>query len=150
MVFWKRYFYKRLTLQNANLLALLRPSVGHYLEAVKGISMRIDKILVGLTLAMLLVSSLALAADFETGLKAYRSGNFKTALTQWVPLAEQGHVSAQAYLGHMYEQGIGVSRNHKTAVNWYTQAAEQGHAATQNTLGYMYDYGRGVAKNHTQ
>jgi hypothetical protein len=127
---------------------MLRPSAGHYSEAIKGISMRIDKILVGPTLAMLLVSSLALAADFETGLKAYRSGNFKTALTQWVPLAEQGHVSAQAYLGHMYEQGIGVSRNYNTAVNWYTKAAEQGHAATQKTLGHMYDYGRGVAKNH--
>ena len=110
--------------------------------------MRNNKILMVLTFSMLLVSSLAVAADFETGLKAYRSGNFKTALTQWVPIAEQGHVSAQTYLGHMYEQGIGVLKNHKAAVKWYTKAAEQGHAATQNTLGYMYDYGRGVAKNH--
>ena len=112
--------------------------------------MRVNYILVVLTFPMLLVSSLALAADFETGLKAYRSGNFKTALTQWFPWAEQGHVSAQAYLGQMYEQGIAVLRNHKTAVKWYTKVAEQGYAATQNTLGYMYDYGRGVAKNHTQ
>ena len=85
MVLWKRHSYKSLTLQNANLSAMLRPSAGHYSEAIKGISVRIDKILVGPTLAMLLVSSLALAADFETGLKAYRSGNFKTALTQWFP-----------------------------------------------------------------
>ena len=119
-------------------------------KAFLGVSMRINYILMVLALSMLLVSSLAVAADFETGLKAYRSGNFKTALTQWVPLAEQGHVSAQAYLGQMYGQGIGVLRNHKTAVKWYTKVAEQGHAATQNTLGYTYDYGRGVAKNHTQ
>tara|TARA_B110000879_G_scaffold111020_1_gene148512 strand:+ start:194 stop:370 length:177 start_codon:yes stop_codon:yes gene_type:complete len=54
-------------------------------KAFLGVSMRINYILMVLALSMLLVSSLAVAADFETGLKAYRSGNFKTALTQWFP-----------------------------------------------------------------
>ena len=71
MVLWKRHSYKSLTLQNANLLAMLRPSAGHYSEAIKGISMRIDKILVGPTLAMLLVSSQPV---FSIGVDLYDAG----------------------------------------------------------------------------
>ena len=110
--------------------------------------MRIDKILMGLALAMLLGSGPAAAADFHTGLKAYRSGDYETALAHWIPEATQNHVLSQAYLGHMYEHGVGVPKNQKTAVKWYTKAAEQGHAKTQKKLGYMFDYGAGVPQNH--
>ena len=110
--------------------------------------MRIDKILMGLALAMLLGSGPAAAADFHTGLKAYRSGDYETALAHWIPEATQNHVLSQAYLGHMYEHGVGVPKNQKTAVKWYTKAAEQGNANAQLNLGTKHATGEGVQRDY--
>ena len=109
--------------------------------------MSIKKIITGLTLSMLLASGVASAADFNKGLEAAQSGDFKTALAEWTPLAEQGNASAQYNVGHMYSNGWGVPENDKTAVKWYTKAAEQGHAKAQFNLGNMYNNGRGVPEN---
>ena len=109
--------------------------------------MSISKIIIGLTLSLLLGSSVAIAADFGKGLEAKNSGDFKTALAEWIPLAEQDNAMAQFNLGHMYANGYGVPENDKTAVKWYTLAAEQGYAMAQYQLGIMYANGRGVPEN---
>ena len=80
--------------------------------------MSIKKIITGLTLSMLLAGGVASAADFSKGVEAYNSGDFKTALAEWTPLAEQGNAMAQFNLGHMYANGYGVPENDKTAVKW--------------------------------
>ena len=85
--------------------------------------MSIKKIITGLTLLLLLSSGVAIAADFNKGLQAAQAGDFKTALAEWTPLAEQGYVDAQYNLGLMYDNGEGVPENDKTAVKWYTLAA---------------------------
>ena len=85
--------------------------------------MSLKKIITGLALSMLLSSGVAIAADFNKGFKAYISGDFKTALAEWTPLAKQGNVKAQYNLGIMYQHGGGVSENDKTAMRWYTLAA---------------------------
>jgi|TARA_B110000908_G_scaffold154348_1_gene191585 hypothetical protein len=59
-------------------------------------------------------------------LEAYNSGDFKTALAEWTPIAEQGDAYVQNNLGLIYDSGEGVPENDKTAVKWYTKAAEQG------------------------
>jgi TPR repeat protein len=109
--------------------------------------MNIKKIITRLTLSMLLGSGTAVALDFDKGLKAAQSGDFKTALAEWTPLAEQGDADAQNNLGSMYDGGYGVRENDKIAVKWYTLAADQDHANAQYNLGFMYDYGRGVLEN---
>ena len=101
-------------------------------------------VVIGLTLSTLLSSAVAVAADFNKGLKAAQSGDFKTALAEWTPLAEQGYPDAQFNLALMYDDGEGVLENDKTAVKWYTLAAEQGNAKAQSNLGVMYQYGEGV------
>ena len=106
--------------------------------------MKINKTVIGLTFSMLLVSTVAGAADFGKGLLAAQSGDFKTALSEWTPLAERGHASAQYNMGVMYDDGKGVPESDKTAVKWYTLAAEQGHAKSQYNLGIMYFEGAGV------
>ena len=98
-------------------------------------------------LSLLFGSGMAVAADFDKGLKAAQSGDFKTALAEWTPLAERGNVAAQGNLGLIYDNGRGVPENKKTAVKWYTKAAEQGHPKSQFNLGYMYDNGLGVPEN---
>ncbi len=52
-------------------------------------------------LALVLACALSAPAwaGFDEGLAAYKQGNYKTALREWRPLAEQGHVSAQYNLG---------------------------------------------------
>ena len=89
--------------------------------------MRISKIIIGLTLSLVLASGVAVAADFGKGLEAKNSGDFKTALAEWIPLAEQGNAMAQFNLGHMYANGYGVPENDKTAVKWYNLASYNGH-----------------------
>ena len=110
--------------------------------------MSIKKIITGLTLSLLLASGVASAADFNKGLKAAQAGDFKTALAEWTPLAEQGDIEAQYNLGIMYANGRGVPENDKTAVKWYTLAAEQGDIDAQYNLGVMYDNGDGVPENN--
>ena len=109
--------------------------------------MNIKKIITGLALSMLLSSGVAVAADFNKGLQAAQAGDFKTALAEWTPLAEQGYASAQYNLGFMYRNGRGVPENDKTAVKWFTKAAEQGYANAQLNLGIMYENGHGVPDN---
>ena len=102
-----------------------------------------------LTLALLLIFSCATAwaADLDKGWAAYNAGDFATALTEWKPLAEQGHAMAQHNLGVMYRKGRGVVEDDKEAVKWYRLAAEQGHAMAQSNLGAMYSNGQGVIKD---
>ena len=109
--------------------------------SLKDERMNIRKIITWLTLSMLLSSGIAIAADFNKGLQAYNSGDFKTALAEWTPLAEQGNAQAQYNLGLMYRNGRGVPENDKTAVKWFTLAAEQGNASAQYNLGVMYARG---------
>ena len=102
-----------------------------------------------LTLIMLLGSAgVSSAADFQRGLAAHKQGDFKAALREWKPLAEQGDARAQSLLGGMYELGKGVPQDDKAAAKWYRLAAEQGNAYAQNKLGWMYGSGRGVPQDH--
>ncbi|MCZ6780964.1 MAG: hypothetical protein O7C73_04905 [Nitrospirae bacterium] len=56
--------------------------------------------------ALLIVVTASQAwADFNAGVEAYHQGDYATALTEFRPLAQQGHVLAQFNLGQMYRKG---------------------------------------------
>src|SRR2546423_1753112 len=84
------------------------------------------------------------AADFQTGLEAYRRGDFAAALQQWRPIAEAGDPHAQYNLGLLYARGEGVAQDYRQAAEWYEKAAQQGVAAAQYNLGVIYANGQGV------
>ncbi len=86
-------------------------------------------------------------ADFSDGYDAYNKSDYKTALKEWQPLADQGNALAQALLGLMYAKGEGVLKDDKQAVKWYQKAADQGNAFAQFNLGWMYASGEGVLKD---
>lgn len=109
--------------------------------------MSIRKVLLGLTLILLWANGAAIAADVNKGLQAYKAGDYKTALSQWIPFADSGNASAQSNLGFMYERGHGVPQNYNAAAKWYTLAAEQGDIVAQFNLGGLYDAGKGVVEN---
>ena len=74
-------------------------------------------------------------ADVSEGTQAYDRGDYRTAMNELQPLAEQGVAPAQFYLGLMYENGQGPPQDYQEAARWYLKAAKQGHDRAQNNLG---------------
>jgi hypothetical protein len=78
---------------------------------------------------------------------AFDRSSYATALKVWLPLAEQGDVTAQTYVGEIFEKGLGVPPDHQAAAQWYRRAAEKGHARAAINLGSLYERGQGVARD---
>lgn len=110
----------------------------------EGLIMRLSIALTGIVSIGLATTVLA---DYKAGLAAYQKGDFKTAVAQVRPSAEQGNPSSQFGMGLMYRNGQGVPLNYQEAFNWFRLSAEQGNAAAQYNLGAMYNNGQGVQKN---
>ena len=79
-------------------------------------------------MAGLLMVSGAVLADFEAGVRAYDSGNYRAAMMEFTQEANQGHVQAQRRLGEMYRTGQGAS------VKWLTLAYVNGERDLAPTL----------------
>ena len=92
----------------------------------------------------------AIAQDYDAGLKAAQAGDFQTALKEWNPLADQGDADAQHNLGVMYANGRGVVEDDAEAARWYRLAADQGLADAQHNLGWMYADGEGVPEDDAE
>jgi len=92
----------------------------------------------------------AVSGPFEDGRDAAERGDYKTAMSLWRPLAEQGDAAAQYSLGVLYERGQGVRQDDVEAVKWYRLAAKQGDAKAQSNLGLMYANGDGVPQDHAE
>jgi cell division septation protein DedD len=98
--------------------------------------------------ALLLVASSAFAqSGFDQAASAYKHGDFKTALSVFRPLAENGDAKAQSILGLMYSYGEGVPVDYQEASRWYRRAAEQGSSVAQYNLGMLYLEGKGVSQD---
>jgi hypothetical protein len=82
--------------------------------------------------------------------KAFDNGDYETALSLWIPLAENGDVEAQNYLGILYYLGLGVQKDYKKTLKWYELAAKAGHADAQRNYADMINYGRGIQKDNYQ
>ena len=100
--------------------------------------------------ALLFVFASPAWADVLSGAKAYRSGDYATALTEFRALAARGEPLAQFALGLMHAEGAGVAKDYGAAVEWYRKAAEQGHALAQYNLGVAYYAGVGVPRNYAE
>ena len=97
--------------------------------------------------ALISTAGLAVAADFDTGLQAFRAGEIQQALEEWQPLARSGHPDAQHALGMMYEYGYGFARDDAKAAYWYEKAAEKNVSEAQYRLGVLHDNGWGVTRD---
>ena len=81
----------------------------------------------------------AISQSFERGDDAANAGDFTTALKEWKPLAENGHVKAQFGLGLIYLNGEGgIPKDNEEAEKWFKKAAEQGSLEAQLILGQRY------------
>jgi len=101
---------------------------------------------------MLAIPQLTNAASYQRGLEAYNKGDYKTALVEWQPLAQQGisetvfnlgpvntshlireqhNAMAQFNLGVIYLKGQGVVSNKVESHYWFNLAASQLQNITQ-------------------
>lgn len=78
---------------------------------------------------------------------AYDRADYKTALTVWLPAAEEGDADAQVNVGEIFEKGVGDTPNYEAAFIWYEKAAKKGNARGQFNLGTLYEQGLGVEKD---
>lgn len=86
----------------------------------------------------------AVGATYDSGLLAYRAGDFVTARRQWEDVAKSGGAEAQYMLGHLVQNGLGQPWSNAQAAVWYRQAADQGLAEAQVALADLYLRGVGV------
>jgi hypothetical protein len=92
----------------------------------------------------------AVADPYSDGVRAFGREDYAAAMRSFRPLAEQGNVRAQFYLGAMYYDGKGVPQDDIEAAKWFRKAAEQGDVVSQASLGLMYSYGEGVPQNYAE
>ena len=76
---------------------------------------------------LFLFSSVVFGDDFQDGFDAHQKEDYRTAPRLWLPLAEQGHASAQFNLGLMYEDGQGVPQDYVSAHMWMNLSGSNGH-----------------------
>ena len=81
-----------------------------------------------ISVGILLLPSIVLAADLEAGLAAYFEGDYEKCLAECQPLAEEGIADAQFCVARLYASGFGVAMNDDLALQWFGRAAEQGHS----------------------
>jgi len=99
-----------------------------------------------LPLALLCTRAVA-GQTFEDGRRAYDLGEYVTAKTIWVQLAQAGDAKSAASLAYLLREGKGVARDASAAARWYYQAALRGDATAQSALCAMHLAGEGVHRN---
>ena len=98
----------------------------------------------------LVVLTTPASATYETGLYAYSAGDYGTAHSEWLPLAEAGDARSQYQLGQMYLKGEGVEADAARALKWFRLSADQGYSPSLVNLAALYYAGRGVAHDHDE
>ncbi len=89
--------------------------------------------------ATLLFSSAGFArADFQSGMTAFRAGDYAVAAQEWEPLAASGNLAALNNFALLYSRGLGVEKDRARAIELYGQAADGGYAIAQFNLAMLY------------
>lgn len=78
------------------------------------------------------------AIDLDTALQYYKLNQWMPALLGFQMLADNGDPVAQAHIGIMYRQGLGIEKNLAEAQRWLKMGADNGNALAQHELGWMY------------
>ena len=92
--------------------------------------------------------------EFNSGLRAFYSGNGEAAVEHWQIGALQGHAASQIKLAEILSYGLLVERDTSSAENWYSKAASSLVEMTESDdlwatyqLGLLYNYGRGIPRD---
>jgi TPR repeat protein len=95
-------------------------------------------------------NSLPKEGRLEFAEKAFRSGDNEVAVKIFSELAEKNDASAQYWLAHMTELGLGMPRDPTKAIALYKKAAAQNIVAAELRLGEIYLHGDLAPPDFTQ
>lgn len=73
--------------------------------------------------------------------------DYAKAMEAYLLAADEDYAPAQAQLGYMYQNALGVEADYAKAMEWNSRAAEQGNVQGQAQIGYLYHKGLGVTQN---
>ena len=113
----------------------------------------IDRLLRSFGIAVLafgLLPSNAAAEGIDAAMEAFDAGDYTTARSEALPLAEDGDADAQAMIGFLYATGRGFAQDYVEAARWYRLAAEQGNADAQSRTGFFQYTGQGVPQDYEE
>jgi len=112
----------------------------------------VNRGLVALLFTLLFGLSMSINAnEYNDGFIAAEVGDYKTALSQWEPLAKQGHAIAQFNLALLYHSGSGIELDEAKALSWYMRSASNGYYKAQEYLSVGYREGWfGLPKDEKQ
>lgn len=92
----------------------------------------------------------AARAGFEEGYMAYQEGRYASAFRELLSSADRGHGTANALIGNLYRDGLGVAQDHGVAAQHYRRGAEAGSCTAMFSLARMYHLGRGIAEDSAE
>nr|WP_246451532.1 tetratricopeptide repeat protein [Rhizobium paranaense] len=90
---------------------------------------------------MCLVLSQPAYAQTDDGTAAFAKRDYRSALLNWQPRADQGDATAQYGLGRLYFFGLGVPPDSKQGIFWFRKAADQNNPYAERRLGLVYSVG---------
>ena len=73
--------------------------------------------------------------------------DYTKALNTYMIAADEDYADAQAQVGYIYQNALGVTADYAKAMEWNNRAAMQGNAQGQAQIGYLYQNGLGVTQN---
>lgn len=83
----------------------------------------------------------------ERGVAALDAFDYPAARAIFAELANKGDPAAEAWLGHMEEEGLGAAPDGAKAVQWYKKAAATGSAEAERHLGELYLHGSALPQD---
>jgi TPR repeat protein len=81
---------------------------------------------------------------YQLALALARTKQFAEAAAAIKPAAEAGYAAAEADLGYLLRDGLGVDLDAVAALRWSMLAAQQGYSPAMNDVGFSYANGLGV------
>lgn len=65
--------------------------------------------------------------DEKRALEYFEAKEYTKAFDLFEKSAKEGDPHSQYFLGHLYQEGLGIQKNHVKARSWYKKAAIQGN-----------------------
>jgi TPR repeat protein len=101
----------------------------------------------GLLVAAPVAAETPWTRQYANAMSAYDAGDYKAARAGFQKLADFGSPAAEAMLGHMYLNGMGVPKREGVAAVWFFRASQKGYVNAQLTVASMFATGNGFRKN---
>jgi hypothetical protein len=90
------------------------------------------------------------SAELARAEGAFHMNDYIEAMQWYQEAASHGNAEAEARIGDLYFNGLGVRQDYAEALKRYHKAASQGNSEAKFDMGYIFDHGLGVPKDHPE